>query len=79
MRTGISFANCNTLIFHVQLMRVGSDTTTRLARAISLIKLKRRHRARSSLWSMTRDDLWVRLSLVWVFVMLAVFLYVVFA
>ena len=78
MRTGISFANCNTLIFHVQLMRAGSDTTTRLP-AISLIQLKRRHRGRSSLWSMTRDDLWGRLSLVWVFVMLAVFLYVVFA
>jgi hypothetical protein len=28
---------------------------------------------------MTRDDLWVRLSLVWVFIMLAVFVYVVFA
>jgi hypothetical protein len=29
--------------------------------------------------SMTRDDLWVRLSLAWVFVMLAAFLDFVFA
>ena len=48
VRTGISFANCNTLIFHVQLMRAGSDTTTRLP-AISLIQLRRRHGGRSSL------------------------------